>query len=412
MMKLLKEWRSVGAGVAFTSILVAGLLVVQYLRHSWPYSPKAPPIAAVQNTSAPSASHASHAAKAQPGAGMAGMPGRAAAPVGYAPVTIDPAHAAALQLATALVEEREFTKVLRTVGVVALDETRSTHVHAKVRGWIDGIYVNFIGRKVRAGEPLCSIYSQDVYSAEIEFLSILDRASSRATPDPLLDAARRRLSLWDVPRGEIARLESSREARRTFPLLAPRAGTVVAKQAIEGMYVDPAVELYTLSDLSRVWVLADVYEADIPYVHEGNPARLSIEGRQAPIEAKVAFLYPTIDEATRTRKVRFVVDNPGGHFLPGAFVSLAMELPLGRGLAIPETAIIRTGARSIVFVAHGEKAEHLEPREVTLGPLVGDRYRVESGVSAGDRVAIGAQFLLDSESRLRATSTPGAGHAH
>jgi len=347
-------------------------------------------------------------------------------PAGYAAVTIDPARAEALKLATAPVEERDFTKVLRTVGVVALDETRSAHVHAKVRGWIDGIFVNFVGKKVNAGEPLCSLYSQDVYAAEIEFLSILDRTANGPTPSgefadaekraqgQLLDAARRRLSLWDVPKSEVERLESTRQPRRTFPLLAPRAGVVIAKEAIEGMFVDPSLELYTLSDLSRVWVLADVYEADAPYVHVGDKAQLTVEGREPSLESSITFLYPTINEPTRTLKARFVLDNKDGRIRPGAFVSVTMDLPLGKGLAIPESAVLRTGSRSIVFVSHGEHGEHLIPRAITLGPLVGDQYRVDGGLAAGDRVAIGAQFLLDSESRLRATSAAGGagGHVH
>ena len=342
-------------------------------------------------------------------------------PSGYAPIAIDSDRAAAMELATDAVENVDFTKKLRTVGVVTLDETRSAHVHAKIRGWVDGIHVNFVGRKVSAGEPLCSIYSQDVYAAEIEFLSILARGApartargefaeaERRAEDQFLDAARRRLALWDVPKEEVARLERTREPRRTFPLLAPRSGVVVSKEAIEGMYVDPSLELYTLSDLSRVWVLVDVYEADVPYIHIGDAAQLSIEGQEAAVEAKVAFLSPTIDEATRTLKARFELPNPGNGLRPGAFVSAELSIRLARGLAIPATAVIRTGTRSIVFVAHGE---HLVPREVKLGPLVGDRYRIDGGLELGERVAIGAQFLLDSESRLRATSTPGGGHVH
>ena len=361
---------------------------------------------------------------ADPHAGhLAADSGAGTLPTGYVPITIDASRLASLGFATVPVEERNFTKVLRTVGVVALDETRSTHVHAKVRGWIDGIFVNFVGKKVNAGEPLCSIYSQDVYAAELEFLSILDSTKNRPilpgefaeaekrAQGQLLDAARRRLSLWDVPKSEIERLEATREARRTFPLLAPRAGVVVAKEAIEGIFVDPSLELYTLSDLSRLWVLADVYEADVPYVHVGDKARLTIEGRQTPILASVAFLYPTINEPTRTLKVRFALENDG-KLRPGAFVSVEMDLPIPKGLAVPESAVIRTGARSIVFVAHGEHGEHLVPREITLGPLMGDRYRVDAGLTAGEHVATGAQFLLDSESRLRATSSPGGGHVH
>lgn len=371
---------------------------VQYARQGWPFS-----IAAESPAGSTPPSHAgghdSHAGPSQ-------------APSGYSPLTIEPAQVEALNLSTAPVDERVFTRTIRTVGTVVLDETRTAHVHVKVRGWIDRIFVNFVGRQVREGEPLCAIFSQEIYSAELEFLSILEGASTRPAPDPLLAAARRRLSLWDVPKGEIERLEKTRQVNRTFPLLAPRAGTVVSKEALQGMYVEPSAELYTLSDLSSVWVLADVYEADVPYVHVGDRAQLTIEGREAPLEAAVSFLYPTIDEASRTRKVRFVLPNPSQRLLPGAFVTVTMEAQLGRGLAVPENAVIRTGARSIVFVVHGEQSVHIEPREVTLGPLVGDRYRIDRGLQVGEKVATGAQFLLDSESRLRATSAPGGGHVH
>jgi Cu(I)/Ag(I) efflux system membrane fusion protein len=327
-------------------------------------------------------------------------------------MTIEPTQVAALHLSTAPVDERDFVRTIRTVGTVVLDETRTAHVHVKVRGWIDRIFVNFVGQKVRAGEPLCTIYSQDIYSAELEYLSLLEGASIQPVADPLLAAARRRLSLWDVPKAEIDRLEKTRQVNRTFPLLAPRDGTVLAKEALQGMYVEPSAELYTLSDLSSVWVLADVYETDVPYVHLGDKAQLAVEGREAQLDATASFLYPTIDEASRTRKVRFVLPNPNGRLLPGAFVTVTMEAHLGKGLSVPESAVIRTGARSIVFVVHGEGAIHVEPREVTLGSLVGDRYRVDRGLQAGEKVATGAQFLLDSESRLRATSAPGGGHVH
>jgi Cu(I)/Ag(I) efflux system membrane fusion protein len=342
-------------------------------------------------------------------------------PSGYAMVPLDDAGAAGLALSTARVEEQELKKTLRTAAVVAVDETRSAHVHPKVRGFIEGIHVSFVGQTVKAGETLCSLYSQEVFAAELEFLAILERTRAPAAQgefafsearaqQQLIDAARRRLSLWDVPRGEIARLEASREPRRTFALVAPRSGVVVAKQAIQGMYVEPSLELYMLSDLSKVWVLMDVYEGDLPYVHVGDHAELAIEGSPEPLHAQVAFLPPSLDEATRTLKARFELDNADGRLRPGSFVSVTMELPLGKGLSIPESAVIRTGTRAIVFVVHG--GQHAEPREVTLGPLVGGRYRVDAGLEAGQDVAVSAQFLLDSESRLRATSAPGGGHAH
>lgn len=346
-------------------------------------------------------------------------------PAGYAAVHVEADRMKAIGLSTVEAVHRPFTKTLRTVGVVALDETRSGHVHSKVRGWIDGIQASYVGQSIRAGQPLCSIYSQDVYSAELEYLAIMDRASSGPVPTgefgdaekraqlQLRAAAKRRLQLWDVPDAEIARLDSTREPKKTFSLLAPRSGVIVAKEAIEGVYIEPSLELYTLSDLTHVWVLADVYEADVSFVHVGDAAKLHIEGTPDPIDAKVAFVAPTIDEATRTLKARFALANPDGKLRPGAFVTVEIPLTMGNGLAIPESTVIRTGTRAIVFVVHPhEGGAHVEPREVTLGPLVGDMYRVDSGLAHGDQVANGAQFLLDSESRLRATSGAPSGHVH
>lgn len=348
---------------------------------------------------APADEHASHGAPPSPQAPATSTP------PGYAAVELDPTQASAMGLTSAVIGERDFTRKIRTVGVVAVDETRTAHVHTRVRGWIEGYYVQYVGARVRAGQPLVAIYSQEVYAAQLELASLL---KSPVRSPELLEAARRRIALWDIPKTVIAKVEETGEPQRTFPVLAPRSGVVVAKQAFEGLSVDPSLELYTISDLSRVWVLADIYEADVAYVKVGSTARLTIEGQTQPVTAKVAFLYPTIDEPTRTRKVRFELPNKDRSVLPGAFVTVELGLAIGRGLAVPESAVIRTGERAIVFVLHGT---HAEPREITLGPLVGDYYRVEKGLVAGERIATGAQFLLDSESRLRASAGMGGGHA-
>lgn len=347
-------------------------------------------------------------------------PAPSGVPSGYAAVMIEPASAKAIGLTTTKAEDRDFLRHLRTTGVVVVDETRTSHVHAKVRGWVDGISVSFVGQRVSAGQVLCGIYSQEVYAAEIEYLALLGRVrpdlpprgefadQERQAREELIAAARRRLGLWDVPKAEIERLEATREARRTFPLVAPRSGIVVNKQVLDGTSIDPSTELYTIADLSRVWVLADVYEGDVASIRVGQPARLELQGAPAPIEAKVAFVPPTIDQPTRTLKVRFEVTNARQQLRPGAFATVNMDLALGRGLGVPENAVVRTGTRAIVFVVH--EGKHVMPREVTLGALVDNFYRVESGLTAGEVVATGAQFLLDSESRLRASSGAGAGH--
>jgi len=412
MIRLNEHPKLVGAVLGFA----ASMLVVLALDIHWSgergEEPEAPVATPQPAQPAPPASppdpHAAHrAAPADPHAEHGAAPAAPGMPAGYAAVQLAPGQATAIGLTTAPVVARDFTRDIRTVGVVAVDETRTAHVHSRVRGWIEKLHAKFVGRKVRAGEPLVAVYSQEVYAAQLELASLL-RAP---VPSPeLAAAARQRLALWQIPPSVIAAVEQSGQPQRTFPILAPHAGTVVAQEAIEGLFIDPSIELYTISDLSRVWVLADIYEADVPYVQVGSVARLTVEGRAAPVTGKVAFLYPTIDERTRTRKVRFELDNRDGSLMPGAFVTVSLELGLGRGLAVPESAVIRTGARAIVFVVHG--GAHVMPREIELGPRVGAYYRVNRGLAVGEDVATGAQFLLDSESQLRATGGNGGGHAH
>ena len=368
-------------------------------------------VAACSKDAATPSDHSAH--QEQPGPAASGaphagheVPPETMGPEDYAPVAIDPQQAAAMGLTTARVDERDFRRKVRTFGVVSVDETRTAHVHSRVRGWIEGFHVQFVGKKVKKGEPLVSLYSQDVYAAELELASLM---KSPVKSPELLDAARTRMGLWEVPRSTIEKVEQTGEPQRTFPIIAPRSGVVVAKQAFEGLFIDPSLELYTITDLSKVWVVADVYEGDVPEVRVGGEAKLAIEGLTEPVVAKVAFLAPTIDERTRTRKVRFEIANPAAAIMPGAFVTVEMELRMGRGLAVPESAVIRTGERSIVFAVH--EGDHVVPREVKLGARVGDYYRVVSGLVAGETVATGAQFLLDSESRLRASSAEGGGHA-
>ncbi len=371
------------------------------------------PVASVAPSPAPSLDGGSHADHAPAGA-----------PSGYVPITIDPSRVGPLGLATAKVEERDFTRNLRTVGIVALDERRTAHVHAKVKGFIEALPADFVGKTVTKGEVLAAIYSQTVYAAQLEYLAFLkqprlslgdpiaDDAESKSR-EKILEASRRRLLLWDVPRAQIDRLEKTLEPQRTYAIASPRAGVLVAKQAVFGNYVEPGAELFTISDLSNLWTLIDVYEADVPHVALGQSARLTVEGIADPLAAKVTFISPVINEATRTLKVRLDVPNTTGKLKPGAFATAELDLPLGRGLAVPETSVVHAGTRKIVFVVHSaaDGGAHIVPREVVLGPQVAGHFRVTSGLAAGDVVATSAQFLIDSESRLRATSGGPGGHS-
>lgn len=342
---------------------------------------------------------------AQDMAGMK-MPGVSPAPKGYVPVRVEAGAVAGFPLEVGRVEPRALRRIIRTFGVVTFDETRTSHVHAKVRGTLESVSANFVGKTVKQGEPLADLYSPPVYAAQLELVAVLKQG--RVTGDPLVEGARRRLQLWDVPASQIERTVQTQRASRTFTLLAPRAGTVLARQAINGMYVEPSTELFVVSDLSVVWVLVDLYEADVPLVQPGTLVKLRIEGVPAALEGQVAFLPPSIDESTRTLKARVVVDNTDGQLRPGAFARAIIEADLGTALSVPKQAVIRTGTRNLVFVVNGE---HVEPREVQLGASTAEFVQILSGLTDGEAVATTGQFLLDSESRLRATSGPSGGHA-
>lgn len=340
-----------------------------------------------------------------------------ATPGGMAPFRADVNRLTALGLETVAVEHAAARRAIRTVGVVGVDETRTSHVHSKVKGFVEGVSADYVGKKVKRGEALCSIFSQQVVAAQLEYVALhRARNATRAalgeegplSGDAVMAAAKQRLALWDVPASILPRIEATGEPVRTFSLHAPRAGTLVARQAYVGAYVEPGAELFTISDLSRLWVQIDLYEADVASVPVGTTVALTIQGVGGPMRAPITFLAPTIDEATRTLRARIELDNADGAIRPGAFVHAELETGEGHGLFIPENAVIRTGKRNIVFVIHGE---HVEPREIRVARATADRVQVEDGLAAGERVATGAQFLLDAESRLRASSSPGGAHA-
>lgn len=343
-----------------------------------------------------------------------------ATPTGYASISIDSKKMRAFGLATAKVEHRQLIRTLRTVGIVALDETRTAHVHARIRGFIESVSANFTGKVVKRGEALCGIFSQEVLAAQLELISLIKQKQELensagvplANADPswntLIEGTRRRLLLWNVPAAMVERVERTQKPQRTYTISAPRAGVIIAKRAFAGAFVEASTELYLISDLTNLWVVLDVYEADSPYVKLGDSAKLTIQGAGDEIRGTVSYLAPIIDETTRTLKTRIDLNNSEGKLRPGSFVNAELSLMVGHGLAVPESAVILTGKRNIVFVVHGE---HIQPREVLLGPLVEGFYRVDKGLEAEELVATGAQFLIDSESRLRAAGSPGGAHA-
>jgi Cu(I)/Ag(I) efflux system membrane fusion protein len=301
------------------------------------------------------------------------------------------------------------SRAIRTVGRIAPDERLLHHVHTKYDGFIEHVYVDFIGKYVKRGEPLLSIYSPDLYATQQEYLlarkAVRELAGNEtdatARSKALVDAVRQRLLLWDIRPEEIATLEKEGVARRDVDLYSDESGYVLAKVALHGMRVTPADSLFDIADLSRVWVMADVYEADLSSVRLGMSA--TIETASAPgqkLRGQVTFISPTVEAATRTTKVRIEIENPGGRLKPDMFADVTLDVELGSALVVPESAIIDAGARKLAFVDMGEG--RYEPREVTLGARADTGFVVLGGLIAGEKVVVAANFLIDSESSLRA----------
>ncbi len=307
------------------------------------------------------------------------------------------------------VERRRLEKVIRTVGRVDYDEKRIVTVSLKIGGWIEDLYVDFTGKYVKKGEPLLTIYSPELVSTQEEYLLALQAKKSLTkssfpeiaeSGDSLAESARRRLKLWDITDEEIKNLEESGKAKRTLTLYAPFSGFVLEKSAYKGMNVMPGMALYKLADLSVVWLYADIYEYELPFIRLGQQA--SIQLSYIPGETfigRAIYIYPTLNPETRTAKVRFEFPNPHDRLKPEMYANVEIKIPLGQKLAVPAGAIINTGIRQMAIIEKGNG--YFEPREVKVGSRVDDYYEVISGLKAGERVVTSASFLVDSESNLK-----------
>jgi Cu(I)/Ag(I) efflux system membrane fusion protein len=330
------------------------------------------------------------------------------APRGLATVDIDPARQQLIGLHTSAAASGSISGSWRTVGRVAVDETRVRHINIKVPGYVEKIYVNYVGRPVRKGGPLFSIYSPELLAAQEEYLialrsrRALARGALATDGDALTKAARRKLALWDVPASAIARLEQSGEPTRLLTLYSPVSGVVVKKEVVEGMRLEAGAMPYEIVDLSTVWFLADVYESDLHRVKIGLPATLALKGLPGrEFQGKVLFIDPMLDPKTRTAKVRLAFPNPQGELRPEMFGEAVLRTADRQALRIPEDAVIDSGTEKIVFVALGKGK--FQPRTIKTGESGADHVEVLSGLKEGERVVTRANFLVDSESRLRAS---------
>jgi Cu(I)/Ag(I) efflux system membrane fusion protein len=292
-----------------------------------------------------------------------------------------------------------------------VDERRLHHVHVKYDGYVEELYVDFTGKFVKHGDALLSIYSPDLVATQQEYLLALraqrelQRSGSPSVAQGsqgLLEAARQRLLFWDIRPQDIEKLERTGDVMRALDIHAEHGGYVVQKNAFHGMRVTPADTLYDIADLSHLWVLADVYESDLPSVRLGMLAELSVPYLPAKRwKGSVTYIAPTVEEKTRTIKVRVEVENTGDALKPDMFADVYLRTDLGEGVVVPESAVINSGDRRLVFV--DREGGLLEPREVQLGVRTAGGVQVLSGVREGERVVTSANFLLDSESSLKAT---------
>ena len=324
------------------------------------------------------------------------------------PVTIDPRRQQLIGVKTVTVSRGDISPTLRLVGIVRGDETRQVDVNVKVGGWIRDLYVNATGEAVKKDQPLFTLYSPDVLATESEYilaLSTRDRlqsssdASQRA--EELVAAARQRLARWDLTDDDVAGLDAQRRASDTVTFRSPGAGYVIEKQALQGMHVTAGESLYKLLDLSSVWVEADVYESDLSAVRVGGVGTITLDAYPGDrFIGRVVYVYPYLDDKTRTNKVRFGLPNPAGKLKPGMYANVELSTHAGSGLLIPADAVLDSGTEQIVFVAQGDGM--FDPTPVKIGRHVGDMVEVLSGLHEGQRIATGATFFLDSESQLRA----------
>jgi len=321
---------------------------------------------------------------------------------------------------TGFVESRDVQKAIRTVGQIAYAEPRLAYVTTKFEGYIEDLFVDYTGKLVEKGRPLFSVYSPELVSTQEEYLLALRAQKSleqstigevTASANTLLESAKWRLRLWDISDKQIAELERAGKITKTLNIYSPIRGYVVEKMALAGLKVMPGMNLYQIADLSTVWVLADVYEYEIPSIKIGQEATITLSYYPGEVfKGRVTYIYPYLTADTRTVKVRVELANSGEKLKPQMYANVELQSGYGKQLTVPEEAVLDAGNEQIVFVAH--EGGYFEPRQVELGAKAQDRYIVLSGLSEGEKVVTSGNFLIDSESRLKSALSGMAGMGH
>lgn len=343
-------------------------------------------------------------APAQPG--RAGVAATTQGPARTA-VTIDARQVRSLDLRVAPVKHGEVSEEVRVVATVVPDESRISHVHTRVTGWIEKLYVPNTGELVRAGQPIAAIFSQELLASQLEFLSARQLTGP---PSAVVESGRSRLKFFGMSEADILAIEKSGAPQRSVTLHAPYSGILVHRGIAVGTAVDPSTEIATVLDLSRVWVFADLPEFAAASVSKGMAATLEFgpDGKTR-IPAAVEFIDPLITEATRTLRVRFSLPNGRGQLRPGMYGTAVFKAPSRHALMVPRDALVDTGAAQYVYVMKEEG--RFEPRQVQVGTRLKDTVEVTGGLQENEQVVVAGVFLLDSESRLRASGGQGASHA-
>ena len=323
--------------------------------------------------------------------------------------TVDPRRQQLINVQTTEVEIHSLEKVIRTVATLEVDETRIAYVHPKISGWIQRVFVDFTLQHVNLGDPLFSIYSPQLVSTQEEYLLALKTGENLADSPfehvasgarSLFEATRRRLELFDITDEQIEQLEKNGQVQKHLIMYSPASGYVVERAAFPNMHVTPETRIYTIADYTNIWAYVEIYENEISYVREDQRVAMSTAAYPGEVfRGDITYVYPQLNEETRTMRVRLEFPNPELRLKPGMYSNIEIQVPLGATLAVPESAVLRTGKRDLVFVDLGSGTMQL--RQVQVGAQAGGYYEILKGLQTGERVVSAANFLIDAESKVQ-----------
>jgi RND family efflux transporter MFP subunit len=409
---------------AFLVVLIAFIAVASFAAWLWWRSPFNPMARGSQPTVAASVGSETSPSITEPTASAADVTApQSDTPL--APIQLSPQRMQSIGVKVGTVESKVMSDEIRSYGNVQPNERRFAYVQTRFAGWIRQIYADATGDFIAKGQPLFTIYSPDLVASEREYLlakksaAALQQSAVSGVADgaaSLITAAKARLQQFDIPESDIAKLDDTGEPITDLTVNSPVAGYITEKNALPNMYVQQDTKLYTIADLSEIWVFAQIFQNDAGKIKPGDPAEVTLDAYPGQVfRGKVDYLLPQLDMATRTLPVRLVFPNPGLKLRPGMYVNVNLKLPLGQRLIVPDSAVFHSGTKNLIFTYAGEG--NIEPHEVELGPHVGDQFVISKGVKAGDQIVTSANFLIDSEAQLQAAAgafmppPPGAGQA-